>query len=76
MKMLDKWLDMSDFEEVEIEVSQWYRNLTEDTMTRAAFGNNYIDGKRIFQLQAQQLVLTAEAFKEIFIPGYRYVSQN
>ncbi|XP_076906254.1 cytochrome P450 734A1-like [Bidens hawaiensis] len=73
MKMLDKWLGMSDFGEVEIEVSQWYRNLTEDTMTRATFGTNYIDGKRIFQIQAQQLVLTSEAFKEIFIPGYRFL---
>ncbi|KAJ0724277.1 putative cytochrome P450 [Helianthus annuus] len=73
MKMLDKWLGMSDFGEVEIEVSQWYQNLTEDTMTRAAFGKNYMDGKRIFQLQARQMVLTSEAFKGIPIPGYRFL---
>lgn len=75
--MLDKWLGMSDFGEVEIEVSQWYQNLIEDTVTRTTFGTNYIDGKRIFQLQARQMVLTSEAFKEIPIPGYRYVrTQN
>ncbi|KAI3711674.1 hypothetical protein L1987_70214 [Smallanthus sonchifolius] len=73
MKMLDKWLGMSDFGEVEIEVSQWYQNLTEDTMTRTAFGNSYIDGKRIFQLQARQMVITSEAIKEIPIPGYRFL---
>ncbi|KAC9222876.1 hypothetical protein E3N88_46167 [Mikania micrantha] len=72
-KMLDKWLSMSDFGEVEIEVSRWYQNLTEDTMTRTAFGNHYIEGKRIFQLQARQLALTSKAFKEIPIPGYRFL---
>ncbi|KAK9060732.1 hypothetical protein SSX86_021438 [Deinandra increscens subsp. villosa] len=71
--MLDEWLGMSNSGEVEIEVSQWYQKLTEDTMTRTAFGNNDIDGKRIFQLQARQMVLTSEAFKELSIPGYKYL---
>ncbi|KAJ0488107.1 putative cytochrome P450 [Helianthus annuus] len=73
VKMLDKWLTMSDFGKVEIEVSQWYQNLTEDTMTRTAFGNNHLDGKRIFQLQARQMILTSEAFKAIPIPGYKFL---
>ncbi|KAJ9538804.1 hypothetical protein OSB04_031537 [Centaurea solstitialis] len=73
VKMLDKWLDMSNFGEVEIEVSQWYQNLTEETMTRVAFGDSYEDGKHIFQLQAQQMVLNSEAFQKISIPGYRFL---
>ncbi|KAI3524514.1 hypothetical protein L1887_03172 [Cichorium endivia] len=73
VKMLDKWLDMSDSGEVEIEVSQWYQNLTKETMTRTAFGNNYEDGKHIFQLQTRQMVLTSEAFQKISIPGYRFL---
>lgn len=76
MKMLDKWLGMSDSDEVEIEVAQWYQNLTEETMTRTVFGNNYKDGKHIFQLQARQMVLTSQAFQKISIPGYRYISQT
>nr|XP_043624816.1 cytochrome P450 734A1 [Erigeron canadensis] len=74
MKMLDKWLGiMSDSGEVEIEVSQWYQNLTEETMTRTAFGNNYEDGKHIFQLQARQMVLTSEAFQKLSFPCYRFI---
>lgn len=74
--MLDKWLDMSDSGEVEIEVSECYQNLTKETMTRIAFGNiNYEYGKHIFQLQTRQMVLTSEAFQKISIPGYRYVSE-
>ncbi|GKA40926.1 cytochrome P450 734A1-like protein [Tanacetum coccineum] len=73
MKMLDKWLGMSDSGEVEIEVSRWYQNLMEETMTRTAFGNNNEDGKHIFQLQARQMLLTSEAFQKISIPGYRFL---
>ncbi|KVH93776.1 cytochrome P450 [Cynara cardunculus var. scolymus] len=62
VKMLDKLSNMSDSGKVEIEVSRWYQNLTEEIVTRIAFGNSYEDGKHIFQLQARQMVLTSEAF--------------
>lgn len=69
--MMDKWSAMSSSGEVEIEVSEWFQNLTEDIITRTAFGSSYEDGKAIFKLQAQQMVLVAEAFQKVFIPGYR-----
>lgn len=71
--MLDKWVAMSDSGEVEIEVSEWFQTLTEDIITRTVFGSSYKDGKVIFQLQAQLMALTSEAFQKVFIPGYRYV---
>ncbi|KAG9152924.1 hypothetical protein Leryth_012542 [Lithospermum erythrorhizon] len=58
---------------VEIEVSEWFQTLTEDIVTRTAFGRSYEDGKAIFRLQAQQMVLASEAFQKIFIPGYRFI---
>lgn len=70
-EMLEKWMAMSKSGEVEIEVSEWYQTLTEDVITRMAFGSSYEDGKAIFQLQAQQMVMAAEAFQKVFIPGYR-----
>ncbi|KAK3025732.1 hypothetical protein RJ639_042501 [Escallonia herrerae] len=73
VEMLDKWVAKSNSGEVEIEVSQWFQTLTEDIVTRAAFGHSYEDGKAIFQLQAQQMVLASEAFQKVFIPGYRYL---
>ncbi|KAL6330964.1 hypothetical protein AAG906_009392 [Vitis piasezkii] len=72
-EMLEKWMAMSKSGEVEIEVSEWYQTLTEDVITRMAFGSSYEDGKAIFQLQAQQMVMAAEAFQKVFIPGYRFL---
>ena len=71
VEMLDKWSAMSEAGEVEIEVSEWFQTLTEDVITRTAFGSSYEDGKAIFQLQSQQMLLAADAFQKVFIPGYR-----
>ncbi|KAG5564572.1 hypothetical protein RHGRI_000678 [Rhododendron griersonianum] len=73
IQMLEKWVAMSDSGEVEVEVSEWFQTLTEDIITRTAFGSSYEDGKAIFRLQAQQMVLASEAFQKVFIPGYRFL---
>ncbi|CAM8923000.1 unnamed protein product [Rhodiola kirilowii] len=72
-EMLDKWCNMSDSGETEIEVSEWFQTLTEDVVTRTVFGSSYIDGKAIFQLQAEQMLYAAESFQKVFIPGYRFI---
>ncbi|RRT37155.1 hypothetical protein B296_00043619 [Ensete ventricosum] len=59
-------------EEVEIDVSEWFQVVTEEAITQTAFGRSYEDGKAVFQLQTQQMVFAAEAFRKVFIPGYRY----
>ncbi|KAG8652079.1 cytochrome P450 734A1 [Manihot esculenta] len=74
MDMLEQWSALiSDSEEVEVEVSEWYQTLTEHVVTRTAFGSSYEDGKAIFRLQAQQIALAAVAFHKVFIPGYRFI---
>ncbi|KAJ6331119.1 hypothetical protein OIU76_009666 [Salix suchowensis] len=73
MDMLEPWYStMSDSDEVEIEVSEWFQTLTEEVITRTSFGSSYEDGKAIFRLQAQQMVLAAVAFQRVLIPGYRF----
>ncbi|XAR53281.1 hypothetical protein NMG60_11021777 [Bertholletia excelsa] len=72
--MSEKWMAKSgSSDEVEIEVSEWFQNLTDDIITRTAFGCSCADGKAIFRLQAQQMALTSEAFQKVFIPGYRFL---
>lgn len=71
MEMVEKWWSMAESGEVEIEVSDWFHSLTEDVITRTAFGSNYDEGKPVFRLQAQQMVFAAEAFGKVLIPGYR-----
>ncbi|CAH8263750.1 unnamed protein product [Arabidopsis lyrata] len=71
--MVDKWSEkLSENGEVEVDVYEWFQILTEDVISRTAFGSSYEDGRAIFRLQAQQMLLCAEAFQKVFIPGYRF----
>lgn len=60
-----------EIEEIEIDVSEWFHTVTEDTITRTAFGQSYDDGRAVCHLQAQQMTFAAEAFRKVLIPGYR-----
>lgn len=71
--MLDKWSLMSNSGKVELEVSEWFQNLTEEVITRTIFGGSYDDGKKIYQLQAKQIVFAAESFQKVFLPGYKFL---
>jgi PHYB activation tagged suppressor 1 len=74
--MVEKWSVMcgaSACGEVEIDVSEWLQIVTEDAITRTAFGRSYDDGKAVFQLQTQLMAFASEAFRKVFIPGYRFV---
>ncbi|KAG5523342.1 hypothetical protein RHGRI_035234 [Rhododendron griersonianum] len=73
-KMLEKWLEMSNSAgTVEIEVSKWFQTLTEEIITHTAFGScSYEDGKSIFELQAQQMVLSIDSYSKVLIPGFRF----
>nr|BAF02551.1 putative brassinosteroid hydroxylase [Solanum lycopersicum] len=73
IEMLDKLTPNLKNGEIEIEVSEWFQTLTEDIVAQTAFGHSYEQGKAIFRLQAQQMVLAAEAFQKVFIPGYRFL---
>ncbi|XP_072965948.1 cytochrome P450 734A6-like isoform X2 [Typha angustifolia] len=71
--MVDKWSTMSPSGEVEIDVAEWFQIVTEDAITRTAFGRSYEDGKVVFQLQTQLMSFASEAFRKVFIPGYRFL---
>ncbi|GMH15934.1 hypothetical protein Nepgr_017775 [Nepenthes gracilis] len=71
--MLDRWSGLSNSGKVEIEVSEWFQNLSEEVITRTIFGSSYEDGKEIYKLQAQQIVFAAESFQKVFVPGYRFL---
>ena len=69
--MLDKWSMMSNSGKVELEISEWFQNLTEEVITRTIFGASFDHGKKIYQLQAKQIIFAAESFQKVFFPGYR-----
>ncbi|KAB1209461.1 Cytochrome P450 72A15 [Morella rubra] len=47
--------------------------LTADAISRAAFGSSYEEGKRIFELQTELIMLTLEAMQTLYILGFRFV---
>jgi hypothetical protein len=58
--------------DVPCEVDVWpdMQSLTGDVISRAAFGSSYLEGRRVFQLQGEQLELALLAMSKTHIPGY------
>ncbi|XP_077225103.1 cytochrome P450 734A1-like [Tasmannia lanceolata] len=72
--MLDKWeVEGGEKGEFEIEVQREFYELTADVISRTAFGSSFEAGKKIFQLQDEQIPLVAEAVKRAYVAGFRFV---
>ncbi|XP_047064847.1 cytochrome P450 72A397-like [Lolium rigidum] len=54
----------------EVDVFPELQRLTGDVISRTAFGSNYLEGTRIFQLQSEQAERILATLKRNTIPGY------
>ncbi|KAG2599268.1 hypothetical protein PVAP13_5KG381200 [Panicum virgatum] len=71
VEMITRWENsMSHEGSSEIEVWPEFQNLTGDAISRTAFGSNYLECRRIFQLQGEQAQRLIQSFQTMFIPGY------
>ncbi|CAD6203500.1 unnamed protein product [Miscanthus lutarioriparius] len=57
----------------ELDVWPELQNLTGDVIPRTAFGSSYLEGRQIFQLQAEQAERLVATVQKIIIPGYLYL---
>ncbi|KAJ4842393.1 hypothetical protein Tsubulata_000940 [Turnera subulata] len=73
-EMIKTWEELIPKEgSCEIDVWPFLQNLTCDVIARAAFGSNYEEGKRIFDLLKEQTVLVIQALQSGYLPGWRFV---
>ncbi|XP_049409959.1 cytochrome P450 CYP72A219-like isoform X2 [Solanum stenotomum] len=66
-EMLSKW------EAHEIDVWPHLQQLTSDVISRTAFGSSYEEGRKIFELQNEQVPHFIEAMRSVYIPGWRFL---
>ncbi|KAK9204356.1 hypothetical protein WN943_014614 [Citrus x changshan-huyou] len=74
-EIISKWekLMIGDQGSCELDVWPYLVKLTSDVISRTAFGSNYEEGIRIFQLQTELADLALQALQSVYIPGWRYV---
>ncbi|XP_075477183.1 cytochrome P450 72A225-like [Primulina tabacum] len=72
--MLRKWDDIvSSKGPCELDVWPYLQTLTSDAISRTAFGSNYEEGRKIFELQKEQAEHFLNAAQLLCIPGWRYL---
>ncbi|CAI9113052.1 OLC1v1013579C1 [Oldenlandia corymbosa var. corymbosa] len=70
---------LSDWEEIVLktngsgEVDVWpdLEKMMSDVISRTAFGSNYEEGRKIFELQAEQSKHFEQVLQELYLPGWR-----
>ncbi|KAG2717993.1 hypothetical protein I3760_03G200100 [Carya illinoinensis] len=73
-EMIERWQKMAGPRGAcEVDVWPDLQKFSADVISRAAFGSNYEEGKRLFELQNEMIVLTLEAMQTSYIPGFRFV---
>ncbi|AQK96819.1 Cytochrome P450 72A15 [Zea mays] len=75
-ELVNRWAAESLGSDGSCELDVWpeLQNLTGDVISRTAFSSSYREGRRIFQLQAEQASLVMTNIRKIMmIPGYMYL---
>jgi cytochrome P450 len=70
--MVRRWEGLvgDDGEPREVDVWPEMQRLTGDVISRAAFGSSYLQGRRVFELQGEQVRLMMQVANKLYIPGY------
>ncbi|CAH1431097.1 unnamed protein product [Lactuca virosa] len=73
-EMINKWEEML-IKESSCEVDVWphLKTFASDVISRTAFGSSFEEGRKIFELQREQIELVLKAIQSIYIPGSRFL---
>lgn len=55
----------------EVDVFPTFDTLTSDVISKVAFGSNYDEGGKIFQLLKELMEFTIQVMRDVNIPGWR-----
>ncbi|PWA33840.1 cytochrome P450 [Artemisia annua] len=55
------------------DVQPYIDDFTSDVISRNAFGSSYEQGRRIYQLQKEQAMLTCQVLQSVYFPGRRFL---
>ncbi|XP_074318148.1 cytochrome P450 72A397-like, partial [Silene latifolia] len=57
----------------EIEMWSYLHNLAANAISRAAFGSSFQEGRRVFELLREYMLIIVRCFQSVYIPGWRYL---
>ncbi|KAI3861224.1 hypothetical protein MKX03_016646 [Papaver bracteatum] len=74
-ELITRWKKLADPIKGSCELDIWpeMETLTSDIISRTAFGSNYEEGKKLFELLNEQIMLAMEAIRSIYVPGFRFI---
>eukprot|EP00250_Pteridium_aquilinum_P002716 c12939_g1_i1 orf=196-981(+) len=72
IEILKKW-DSLAAEGQEIDVHGEFKALTADIIAHTAFGSSFAEGKEVFEMQHQQLILIDKIARSLYVPGKRFL---
>ncbi|XP_054805489.1 cytochrome P450 CYP72A616-like [Prosopis cineraria] len=72
--MIERWQNMTNLEgKCDIDVWPELQKFTADVISESAFGSNYEEGKHIFELLRELVILVIEAMQTLYLPGFRFI---
>ncbi|XP_075483390.1 cytochrome P450 CYP72A219-like [Primulina tabacum] len=73
-ELLNKWeTQISRKGSCEIDVWPYLENFAGEVISRTAFGSNFEEGRKIFELQEEQTGYVMKIIRSIYIPGWRFL---
>ncbi|XP_021848423.2 cytochrome P450 CYP72A219-like [Spinacia oleracea] len=74
VEVVNKWeMLVSEKGRVELDVSSDLMQISADVISRAAFGSNYQEGHKIFEIIQEQSVLAHHLERSMYFPGLSYI---